>query len=107
GSFPLREGRDMNRIHFEQILWDEGLERGMGLDEVGRGCLAGPVVADGVIFEHGTFDGAIRDSKALSLKERLKLSQLIQEKAGYWTIQWCLPREIDELNILHASLEAM
>jgi len=97
----------MNRIHFEQILWDEGLERVMGLDEVGRGCLAGPVVAAGVIFKPGTFDGAIRDSKALSLKERLKLSQLIQEKAGYWTIQWCLPREIDELNILHASLEAM
>lgn len=96
-----------DRLRFERKLWDEGLGRVMGLDEVGRGCLAGPVVAAGVIFESGTFVKEIRDSKTLSLKERKKLSRQIKELASFWTIQWCMPPEIDELNILHASIKAM
>lgn len=96
-----------DRIHFERQLWDEGFERIMGLDEVGRGCLAGPVVAAGVIFEPGTFVKEIRDSKTLSLGERKGLSAKVKDIAAFWTIQWCMPTEIDELNILHASLKAM
>lgn len=96
-----------NRIRFEQQLWDEGFERIMGLDEVGRGCLAGPVVAAGVIFEPGTYEKEIRDSKTLSLDEREDLVEKIRDIAVFWTIQWCMPSEIDELNILHASIKAM
>ncbi|WP_407935481.1 ribonuclease HII [Fodinibius sp. Rm-B-1B1-1] len=97
----------MDRIEFERRLWDEDYERVMGLDEVGRGCLSGPVVAAGVIFEPGTFFDAIRDSKKLSLEERKELTEHIKREALYWTIQWCSPDEIDELNILHASIKAM
>ncbi len=98
---------EMDRIEFERRLWDEDYERVMGLDEVGRGCLSGPVVAAGVIFEPGTFFDAIRDSKKLSLEERKELTEQIKREALYWTIQWCSPDEIDELNILHASIKAM
>lgn len=102
---PSNEKKD--RIRFERQLWGEGFERIMGLDEVGRGCLAGPVVAAGVIFKPGTFVKEIRDSKTLSLDERKELSAKIKDLAAFWTIQWCMPSEIDELNILHASLKAM
>ncbi|HKK46937.1 MAG TPA: ribonuclease HII [Balneolaceae bacterium] len=100
-------GDSVDRIRFERRLWNEGFERIMGLDEVGRGCLCGPVVAGGVIFKPGTFVDGIRDSKTLSLKERKKLTKQIKELAVYWTIQWCSPEEIDKLNILHASIKAM
>lgn len=96
-----------DRIHFERLLWNEGFDRVMGLDEVGRGCLSGPVVAAGVIFEPDTFIDEIRDSKSLSLKERKKLSAEIKDEAVFWTINWCSPSEIDKLNILHASIKAM
>ena len=99
--------KDLTRIQFERQLWEEDYERVMGLDEVGRGCLSGPVVAAGVIFEPGTFLGAIRDSKKLNLEERKELTEQIKSEALYWTIQWCSPSEIDELNILHASIKAM
>lgn len=97
----------INRIKFEQQLWAEGYKRIMGLDEVGRGCLSGPVVAAGVIFRPDTHISAIKDSKSLSMKERIELVELIQEKAAFWTIQQCDSSEIDELNILWASLKAM
>lgn len=100
-------GDSVDRIAFERRLWDEDYERVMGLDEVGRGCLSGPVVAAGVIFEPGTFIDEIRDSKTLELEERKELTKEIKDKAEFWTIQWCSPEEIDELNILHASIKAM
>lgn len=96
-----------DRTYFERRLWDEGFDRVMGLDEVGRGCLSGPVVAAGVIFEPGTFIEEIRDSKTLSLPQRRQLAKQIKKEAAYWTIQWCTPSEIDDLNILHASIKAM
>lgn len=96
-----------DRTRYERLLWEEGFERVMGLDEVGRGCLSGPVVAAGVIFEPGTFIKEIKDSKTLSLKERKSLTKEIKKRAAFWTIQWCTPEEIDELNILHASIKAM
>nr|WP_217988410.1 ribonuclease HII [Aliifodinibius salipaludis] len=106
-SSNLNNAESTDRIMFERQLWGEEYERVMGLDEVGRGCLSGPVVAAGVIFEPGTFVEAIRDSKKLTLAERKKLTKQIKKEALYWTIQWCNPSEIDELNILHASIKAM
>ncbi len=106
-SSNINDPESTDRIMFERQLWGEDYERVMGLDEVGRGCLSGPVVAAGVIFEPGTYIEGIRDSKKLTLFERKDLTRQIKEEALYWTIQWCSPTEIDELNILHASIRAM
>jgi len=96
-----------DRLTIEKKLWAEGFQHVMGLDEVGRGCLAGPVVAAGVIFRPGSSIPEIKDSKKLNEKERNELSILIREKAVYWTIRQCSPEEIDQINILQASVKAM
>lgn len=97
----------IDRLEFEQKLWDEGFQRVMGLDEVGRGCLAGPVVAAGVVFEAGTNIAEIKDSKQLTETERIELSALIKEKALFWTVQEGSIAEVDRLNILWASIATM
>lgn len=96
-----------DRLLFERRLWKENYKRIMGVDEVGRGCLSGPVVAAGVIFRAGISTNGIKDSKQLNLEQRKELTTYIKEKAEFWTIQWCKPKEIDELNILNASIKAM
>lgn len=98
----------IDRYGYEKTLWGEGYQRVMGLDEVGRGCLCGPVVAAGVILRKDTrLNERIADSKTLSSKIRKLLSKEIKENALFWTIESCSPVEIDELNILRASLKAM
>lgn len=79
----------------------------MGLDEVGRGCLAGPVVAAGVVFHPETDIPKIRDSKTIGEGERKELAQQIKEEALLWTVQEGSIAKIDELNILWASLHTM
>lgn len=80
----------------------------MGLDEAGRGCLSGPVVAAGVIIRPGTeLNAEIRDSKKIKKKERERLAEEIRKNALFWTIRHCPPEEIDRINILQASLKAM
>ena len=86
---------------------ERGYEFVAGVDEVGRGCLAGPVVAAAVIFASGQRVRGVRDSKMLSSKERERLVRLIRRKAVAVGVGVCSVREIDELNILRASLEAM
>ena len=78
-----------------------------GCDEVGRGCLAGPVVAAAVILPPEFVHEDIRDSKTLSLERRNEMDLLIREQAVDFQIAECSPREIDELNILQASFKAM
>tara|TARA_R110000868_G_scaffold410693_4_gene699782 strand:+ start:7265 stop:7879 length:615 start_codon:yes stop_codon:yes gene_type:complete len=97
----------MNRLEFEEKLWDEGFSRIMGLDEVGRGCLAGPVVAAGVIFKKGTKIEGIRDSKKIPKRKREELANQIKERALFWTIKEGSIEEIDRLNILWSSLATM
>lgn len=99
--------QELTLVEFEQKLWDEGFSRVMGLDEVGRGCLAGPVVAAGVILNPDFIPKGIYDSKQLSASKRNDLSVLIKESALFWSIQSCTPVEIDEINILWASMRAM
>ncbi|WP_103665686.1 ribonuclease HII [Gracilimonas amylolytica] len=96
-----------DRLKFERQLWREGFERIIGLDEVGRGCLAGPVVAAGVVFKKGTDIPEIRDSKGIGEKERMELSERIKEEALCWSVQEGSIEEINELNILWASLHTM
>ena len=78
-----------------------------GCDEVGRGCLAGPVVAAAVILPKDYFHPLLNDSKQLSSSQRLWLSAIIQEEAVDWAIGEASPEEIDAHNILQASYLAM
>ncbi|MEX0844806.1 MAG: ribonuclease HII [Balneolaceae bacterium] len=101
-------GKQTNdRLKFERQLWEEGYQFVIGLDEVGRGCLAGPVVAAGVIFSPETDIPEIRDSKVINESERIRLSDRIKKEAIGWTIQEGGISEINKINILWASLETM
>ncbi len=86
---------------------DPSKKRIAGVDEVGRGPLAGDVVAAAVILgkDHGIV--GLKDSKKISEKKRLVLSEEIKRKALAWSITRASIEEIDDLNILHASLLAM
>ena len=78
-----------------------------GCDEAGRGCLAGSVFAAAVIFPQGYANEEIKDSKKLSAKKRYALREEIQKNAWAWAVGEVLPEEIDEINILNASILAM
>ncbi|HAQ71976.1 ribonuclease HII [Salibacteraceae bacterium] len=78
-----------------------------GCDEVGRGCLAGPVVAAAVILPPRFKHEKLNDSKTLSEKTRLELTKLIKENALAWAVSFVEPVIIDRINILNASFLAM
>ncbi|PEN10399.1 ribonuclease HII [Longibacter salinarum] len=94
-------------LEHERRLWTSGYQYVAGLDEAGRGCLAGPVVAAAVILPRDIEIPAIQDSKSLSETKRDQAREQIEEQALAVEVGICSPQEIDELNILHASLEAM
>lgn len=94
-------------LDYERQLWNDGYERVAGLDEAGRGCLAGPVVAAAVILPPGVEMPAVQDSKALSEPKRRSLRKEIEERAVAAAIAASSPAEIDDLNILQAALQAM
>ena len=78
-----------------------------GVDEVGRGPLVGDVFTAAVILDPANPIVGLADSKKLSEKKRLALFDEIKEKALAWAIGRATPEEIDELNILHATMLAM
>jgi ribonuclease HII len=78
-----------------------------GLDEAGRGCFAGPVFAAAVILPGGYENDVLDDSKKLSEKKRMMLRKEIEEQAMAWAVGVVSNQEIDELNILNASILAM
>jgi ribonuclease HII len=84
-----------------------GFYRVAGCDEVGRGCLAGPVVAGAVILDPDRYIPHLADSKTVTALERERLYDLITRKALAWSVASVQPAEIDVLNIHRASLEAM
>jgi ribonuclease HII len=84
-----------------------GFYRIAGCDEVGRGCLAGPVVAGVVILDPDRHIPGLADSKTITALERERLYTLITRKALAWSVASAQPTEIDTLNIHRASLEAM
>ena len=91
----------------ENALRREGYGAVAGVDEVGRGCLAGPVVAAAVILHpHRSIPG-VRDSKLASEAQRGRLFELILRHALALSVAAADPREIDRLNIHQASLRAM
>tara|TARA_B100000963_G_scaffold125587_1_gene109590 strand:+ start:25044 stop:25640 length:597 start_codon:yes stop_codon:yes gene_type:complete len=78
-----------------------------GIDEAGRGCLAGPVVAAAVVFPKKYKNKLINDSKQLSKSNRYKLQKIIKNEALSWSIGIVNEIEIDKINILNASFLAM
>lgn len=97
----------MPDFSLESALWRRGLPRIAGVDEAGRGCLAGPVVAAAVVLAPDAHIDGLDDSKKLTPAARETLFEAIIADALAVGIGQGSPAEIDELNILHASLEAM
>ncbi len=94
-------------IKYEKILWNQNITYIAGVDEVGRGALAGPVIAAAVVFPLNKILSEIADSKTLSERARNRCLEIICYSAIDLGIGSASPQEIDELNILHASLLAM
>lgn len=78
-----------------------------GCDEAGRGCLAGPVFAAAVILPAGFKSKLLNDSKKLNEATRYKLRRIIEKEALSWAVASYSPSEIDEVNILNASIFSM
>ncbi|ANB02927.1 MAG: ribonuclease HII [Chromatiaceae bacterium] len=98
------EGLVVTEAELTQLLAQNNVA---GVDEVGRGPLAGPVVAAAVILDPARPIAGLMDSKSLTPARREALAVLIRERSLAWSLALCTPEEIDEMNILHATLEAM
>ena len=94
-------------FHVEQLLWRLGHGCVAGLDEVGMGPLAGPVVAAAVVFAADTAVDGLADSKALTRKRRERLAETIVLRARGVGVGVVDPPEVDRLNVYRAGQEAM
>ena len=97
----------MPSLEYENIKYAEGYTAVCGTDEAGRGPLCGPVVAAAVILPRDVEIEGLNDTKKLTEKKREKLFDIIKEKAVAYAIAEASPAEIDEINILNASMLAM
>lgn len=97
----------MPSFEYEEKRYAEGFTAVCGCDEAGRGPLCGPVVAAAVILPFGEIIEGLNDSKKLSEKKREALFDIIKEKAVAYCIAEASAEEIDEINILNASMLAM
>ena len=110
---PRRRPLRRTRRAAQADLWPAGprpagaLRRVAGVDEAGRGPLAGPVVAAAVILHPKRRIEGLADSKALTPQERARLAPIIRARALAWAVAWADRDEIDELNILGATFLAM
>ena len=103
----MLKNRLQTMLQHERGLWESGRKYVAGVDEVGRGPLAGPVVAAAVILPQDFDVLGVDDSKKLSPKKRDELFAVIKERALAWSIGWVSPEKIDEVNILEATKLAM
>jgi ribonuclease HII len=97
----------MPSFEFERRHWAAGCRFVAGLDEAGRGCLAGPVVAAAVVLPPDAHLPGLDDSKKLTPARRDAMLERIAAEALAVGVGQCSPEEVDRLNVLHASLEAM
>lgn len=95
------------RRTFENAVRRFGFDRVAGVDEVGRGCLAGPVVAAAVVLDPARPVRGLRDSKLLTPAARERLYGRIVEQAAAWALGQAGAREVDRLNVRRAALRAM
>lgn len=98
---------ERNMWAIEEELYEQGYEIICGVDEAGRGPLAGPVCAAAVILPKGLEIPGLNDSKKLTDKKRRELMPIIKEQAIAWGIAFATHEEIDEINILQATFLAM
>ncbi len=94
-------------LTYEKEYLEKGYQNIAGIDEVGRGPLAGPVCAAAVILPPGLVIEGINDSKKLTEKKREKLYDIIAEEAIAWAVAFVEPEVIDEINIRQATHRAM
>jgi ribonuclease HII len=94
-------------LNYEKLAWAAGAQLVAGVDEVGRGCLFGPVVAAAVILKPDYRIRGLRDSKLLDRKTREKLAPRIRENCVAWAVAFVDVAIIDEINIYWASKRAM
>ena len=94
-------------LKYENEAFDNGFDCVCGVDEAGRGPLAGPVCAAAVILPKGCIIEGLNDSKKLSEKRREQLFDVITKKAVAYSIAMASEKEIDEINILQATFLAM
>jgi len=94
-------------LFYEKKLWSSGINNIAGIDEAGRGPLAGPVVAASVILPVDYYNSEIKDSKKLTPKKRDKLFEVITRDAVSYGIGIVDNYEIDRINILEATMKAM
>lgn len=99
--------RDADNFRFERHLYEKGYQCVGGCDEVGRGPLAGPVVAACVVLPRDCRHSQFLDSKILTHKERGELNDHLRDIGALIGIGIVSPLEIDRINILQASLQAM
>lgn len=95
------------RIEYEQKYYQEGYQYIVGLDEAGRGPMAGELVVAGVVFPKDYYNAGIYDSKQLSAKKREALYALILDEALYYHIEIVSVEDVDKLNVYQASKKAM
>lgn len=100
-------GEKINMLEIEESLYSKGYKFIAGVDEAGRGPLAGPVCAAAVILPEGTVIEEINDSKKLSEKKREKLFDIILETAVAYSVEFVEPSVIDDINIRQATSLAM
>lgn len=101
------EKRLENLKEYENTLYDKGITYIAGIDEAGRGPLAGPVVVGVVIMKKESFIEGINDSKKISESRRENLYEKITEEAVAWSTGIVNEDEIDEINILNATKKAL
>jgi ribonuclease HII len=92
---------------YEEEAWTAGCGIVVGIDEVGRGALCGPVVAGAVILDRSFPTDGIDDSKRLTRRQRERLAVRIRKEARAWALGQCEAWEIDRINILRATHQAM
>lgn len=105
----MKEKIVIDKLQFEREFLRQGIQYIAGVDEVGRGPLAGPVVCCAVIMPLGEEDliEGVDDSKKIAEKKRERLAELIKEKALAYCIFEVSEKEIDEINILEATKKGM
>lgn len=105
------QNKQMPDLEIENPLWDKGITRLVGLDEAGRGCLAGPVSAGAVILpaEVSILEQlwGVRDSKLMTAQQRLYWARKIRWFAVSWGVGFASNQEIDEFGIIQATRIAM
>jgi ribonuclease HII len=107
-KFDLSLLPDRPDLHFEKELWAQGLRHIAGVDEAGRGALAGPVAAGAVILPFDRLDlmdqlSGVRDSKEMTPKDRQSWAEAIKMFALAWKVGFASPAEIDQLGIVPAT----